>query len=83
MLLYHETRRKRGWPDRGPDCPDDLGPSFREMLVTDGDSLGTRLRVVIAICPHECRVPRPLPGLFSVDLETGRRYPVFIVLVRY
>jgi hypothetical protein len=32
---------------------------------------------------NQCRVPRPLPGLFTVDLEAGWRYPVYIVLVRY
>jgi hypothetical protein len=26
---------------------------------------------------------RPFPGLFTVDVKPGRRYPVFIVLVRY
>jgi hypothetical protein len=30
-----------------------------------------------------CGVPRSVPGLFTVDAEPGRRYPVFIVLVRY
>ena len=31
----------------------------------------------------QCGVPRPVPSLFTVDAEPGRRYPVFIVLVRY
>ena len=42
-----------------------------------------RLPGAMAACPDWSRVPRPLPGLFTVDVEPGRRYPVFIVLVRY
>jgi len=37
----------------------------------------------MAACPDWSRVPRPLPSLFTVDVEPGRRYPVFVVLVRY
>ena len=35
----------------------------------------------MAACPDWCHVR--LRGLFTVDVEPGRRYPVFIVLVRY
>jgi len=53
------------------------------MLVTDDDSPGVRRHIAVATCPDERRLPRSLRGLFFVDLETGRRYPVFIVLVRH
>jgi hypothetical protein len=48
------------------------------MVVIDRDSLRARLEVAIAICPRSTRAS----GVFSVDLETWRRYPVFIVWVR-
>ena len=62
-----------------PDCPDDLGQPFREMVVIDRDSLRAKLEVTIAIRQRSTRAS----GVFSVDLETGRRYSVFIVLVRH
>ena len=68
--------------NRGPVCPDDLGPFFQEILVTDGDSVRPGFSRYRDLSGRVSR-SHPPPGLFPVDLETGRRYPVFIVLVRY
>jgi hypothetical protein len=48
------------------------------MVVIDRDSLRARLEVTIAIRQRSTRAS----GVFSVDLETWRRYPVPIVWVR-
>ncbi len=47
-----------------------------------------RLPGALAAVPTSAGLPRRLlalftVGLFTVDVEAGRRYPVFIVLVRY
>jgi hypothetical protein len=53
------------------------------MLTAVARLTDARLPGALATVPTSAGVPRRLLGLFTVDVEPGRRYPVFIVLVRY
>jgi hypothetical protein len=59
-------------------------PCHASMTLGAVDRLSdVRLPGALAAVPTIAVLPRRLLGLFTVDVEAGRRYPVFIVLVRY